>query len=179
MGRCNIQASLNFQAPSTLHGHQVSPSSCHSPSRSSSPPPQLSPQGHHQAFTDPPHIPESRVPRSTPFFEITKHTPTFCKRSVSRCVSFQAGGLPGTVLASTVSAQQLPSTVSRICRTSRRLSNCGIPTTLTTRTTLTTSTKTTNQHQDKSDKCNYWQALLYLWNLTIDMDNPCQHQNQY
>ena len=110
---------------------------------------------------------------------LSSKSPTFCKRSVSRCVSFQAGGLPGTVLASTVSAQQLPSTVSRICRTSRRLSNCGIPTTLTTRTTLTTSTKTTNQHQDKSDKCNFWQALLYLWNLTIDMDNPCQHQNQY
>ena len=122
-----------------------------------------------------PTSPESRVPRSTPFFEITKHTPTFCKRSVSRCVSFQAGGLPGTVLASTVSAQQLPSTVSRICRTSRRLSNCGIPTT----TTLTTLT--TNQHQDKSDKCNHCQALLYLWNFdnTINMDNPCQRPNQY
>ena len=175
MGRCNIQASLNFQAPSTLHGHQVSPSSCHSPSRSSSPPPQLSAQGHHQAFTNPPHIPESRVPRSTPFFEITEHNPTFCKRSVSRCVSFQAGGLPGTVSASTVSAHWLPSTVSRICRTSRRLSNCGIPTT----TTLTTLT--TNQHQDKSDKCNHCQALLYLWNFdnTINMDNPCQRPNQY
>ena len=73
MGRCNIQASLNFQAPSTLHGHQVSPSSCHSPSRSSSPPPQLSAQGHHQAFTNPPHIPESRVPRSNPF--LRNHQP--------------------------------------------------------------------------------------------------------
>ena len=107
---------------------------------------------------------------------LSSKSPTFCKRSVSRCVSFQAGGLPGTVLASTVSAQQLPSTVSRICRTSRRLSNCGIPTTLTTLTTLTT-----NQHQDKSDKCNHCQALLYLWNFdnTINMDNPCQRPNQY
>ena len=135
MGRCNIQASLNFQAPSTLHGHQVSPSSCHSPSRSSSPPPQLSAQGHHQAFTNPPHIPRVQSSTKHPFLRNQRTH----KRSVSRCVSFQAGGLPGTVLASTVSAQQLPSTVSRICRTSRRLSNCGIPTT-TTRTTLTTST---------------------------------------